>query len=169
MIPVYRTPRDIALKLFREAGRTWKATDLQSMADHLFNFCVTNSSLRDWVMQTKQVQKGDHAFNFAWRAMADGLFGDCADIANASKHLLVLETRIDASQEAVVAIGFDGQPINGSLTMKDVYQIRRPGGELVDLTMFFFKTCRAWEDYFQANKDLGGELPSYIEQLVEYR
>ncbi|MCF5725330.1 hypothetical protein [Pseudomonas syringae] len=53
--------------------------------------------------------------------------------------------------------------------MKDVYQIRRPGGELVDLTMFFFKTCRAWEDYFQANKDLGGELPSYIEQLVEYR
>ncbi|MCF5725331.1 hypothetical protein [Pseudomonas syringae] len=106
MIPVYRTPRDIALKLFREAGRTWKATDLQSMADHLFNFCVTNSSLRDWVMQTKQVQKGDHAFNSAWRAMADGLFGDCADIANASKHLLVLETRIDASQEAVVAIGY---------------------------------------------------------------
>ncbi|MCY1258474.1 hypothetical protein D9M68_47340 [compost metagenome] len=169
MIPVYRTPRDIALKLFREAGRTWKATDLQSMADHLFNFCVTNSSLRDWVMQTKQVQKGDHAFNSAWRAMADGLFGDCADIANASKHLLVLEIRIDASQEAVVAIGFDGQPIDGLLTMKDVYQIRRPGGELVDLTMFFFKTCRAWEDYFQANKDLGGELPSYIEQIVEYR
>ncbi|PBQ09211.1 hypothetical protein SAMN05444062_101424 [Pseudomonas syringae] len=24
MITIYRTPRDIALKLFREAGRTWK-------------------------------------------------------------------------------------------------------------------------------------------------
>ncbi|QHC91355.1 hypothetical protein [Pseudomonas chlororaphis] len=101
--------------------------------------------------------------------MADGLFGDCADTANASKHLLVLETRIDAAQEAVVAIEFDGQPIDGSLTMKNVYQIRRPGGDLVDLTTFFFKTCRAWEEYFQANQDLGGELSSYILQLVEYR
>jgi hypothetical protein len=169
MIPIYRMPRDIALKLFREAGRTWKATDLESMADHLFNFCVTNSSLRDWVMQTKQIAKRDHAFHSSWRAMADGLFGDCADIANASKHLLVLETQIDPSQEAVVAIGLNGQPIAGSMKMKDVYQIRRPGGELVDLTMFFFKTCRAWEDYFLANPDLGGALPSYIEQLIEYR
>lgn len=168
MIPVYRTPRDIALKLFREAGRTWKATDLEAMADHLFNFCVTNSSLRDWIMKTKEVKEGDHAFNHAWRAMADGLFGDCADIANASKHLLVLEIYIDATQEAVVAMGIDGQPIDGSLKMKDVYQIRRPGGELIDLTMFFFKTCQAWEAYFQANPDLGGELPSYIEQFVEY-
>lgn len=33
MITIYRTPRDIALKLFRKAGRTWKVRgDVVSLA-----------------------------------------------------------------------------------------------------------------------------------------
>jgi hypothetical protein len=169
MITIYSSPRDIALKLFREAGRTWKSTDLQDMADHLFNFCVTNSSLRDWVMQAKEIPRTDHGFHTAWRAMADGLFGECADIANASKHSLVLETRIDAAKQEVIAMGPDGNPVAGSLKVKDVYMIRRGNGQLVDLTMFIFKTCTAWESYFEENPDLGQTLPSHAYELVEFR
>lgn len=88
VIPAFKTPRDIALKLFREAGRAWNAGSLEEMGDHLFNFCVTNSSLRGWLLQSKS-EKGDGTFHRAWRAKADGLFGECADIDNASKHLVV--------------------------------------------------------------------------------
>ena len=67
VIPVFQCQRDIALKLFREAGRAWNASTLEEMGDHLFNFCVTNSSLRDWILQSKG-EKGDEAFHSAWRA-----------------------------------------------------------------------------------------------------
>lgn len=104
VIPVFECPRDIALKLFREAGRAWNATTLEEMGDHLFNFCVTNSSLRDWILQSKD-EKGDAAFHSAWREKADGLFGECADIANASKHLVVKPVSVSVGNQKLSALG----------------------------------------------------------------
>lgn len=91
MTTAYKSPRDIALKLFREAGRAWNAENTTDMADHLFNFCVTHVALRDWVMVALELRKEDSDFHENWRPKADGLFGECADIANRSKHLKVVK------------------------------------------------------------------------------
>jgi hypothetical protein len=161
MIPVYQSPRDIALKLFREASRTWGADTPLNMADHLYNFCVTNSSLRDWVSKVEGVPNGDHAFNSTWRAMADGLFGECADIANAGKHFLVKTSgRIAPVEETLVALGPNG-PVEGSEMVRESYELVLQDGRTYDLLMFIHLTCKAWEKYFEESTVLGGPLPEY--------
>ena len=162
LIPVFQAPQDIALKLFREAGRTWNAQSLQPMGDHLFNFCVTNSSLRDWLLQ-KQGVKGDTAFYDFWRARADGLFGECADIANASKHLVVKKTAVTTNTEVLVALGPDGA-IPGSERTRDTFNIVLSNGNTIDLLMFIHKICTEWEEIFSSDPDLPS-LPPYGEFL----
>lgn len=158
LIPVFQTPRDIALKLFREAGRTWNAPNLQSMGDHLFNFCVTNSSLRDWLLQSKGIA-GDHAFFESWRAKANGLFGECADIANASKHLVVKRTEVRAGRENLVGLGPNGV-IEGSEQTRDTFNIFLKTGVTIDLLLFMHKICMEWEKEFLADPDQS-PLPSH--------
>lgn len=162
-IPVFQAPRDIALKLFREAGRTWNARDLESMGDHLFNFCVTSSSLRDWLLQSKGV-KGDNAFHQDWRGKADGLFGVCADIANAAKHLLVLKASVATNTEQLVALGPNGA-IPGSERSRDSFHIVLSTGNTIDLLMFIHKICMAWEETFRADPDQS-PLPAHAEFLL---
>jgi hypothetical protein len=152
VIPVFQCPRDIALKLFREAGRAWNASTLEEMGDHLFNFCVTNSSLRDWILQSKD-EKGDAAFHSAWRAKANGLFGECADIANASKHLVVKSVSVGVGNQKLSALGPNGV-IKGLEKERLAFSIVRSSGEDIDLLMFFFKICRAWEDLFENDPTL---------------
>ena len=150
-IPVFKTPRDIALKLFREAGRMWNAPDLQSMGDHLFNFCVTNSSLRDWLLKSKGIT-GDHVFFESWRAKASGLFGECADIANASKHLVVKKTEVTAVTENLVGLGPNGV-IAGSEQTRETFNIVLSSGITIDLLLFIHKICMEWEGEFSSDPD----------------
>lgn len=162
LIPVFQAPRDIALKLFREAGRVWNARGLQSMGDHLFNFCVTNSSLRDWLLQSKGV-KGDKAFHDLWRARAEGLFGECADIANAVKHLVVKKTAVTTNTELLVAVGPDGA-IAGSERTRDTFNIVLSNGNAIDLLMFIHKICMEWEEVFRTDPEQSS-LPPHGDYL----
>lgn len=163
VIPVFQCSRDIALKLFREAGRAWNADTLEEMGDHLFNFCVTNSSLRDWILQSKG-EKGDAAFHSSWRAKAGGLFGECADIANASKHLVVKSVSVGVGNQKLSALGPEGV-IDGLEKVRSALSIVRSSGEDIDLLMFFFKICRAWEDYFNEDPTVE-DLPFHGEFLL---
>lgn len=169
MIPIFQTPRDIALKLFREAGRAWTAPDLQSMADHLYNFCVTNSSLRDWVLQTKGIVKSDPAFqsfHATWRQRANGHFGECADIANASKHLVVKKAGVGQVREELVALGPYGV-VEGSNKTRDSFEIILSDGSAIDLLMFIHKICSEWESIFSSDSDFTA-LPSHGEFLFSW-
>lgn len=157
-IAALNTPRDMALKLFREAGRAWTAEDAESAGDHLLNFCITNSALRDWVLQHQGHAKRSVAFE-KWRAGAKGYFGECADMANVIKHFEprkkiavlndVLETRI--------ALGPSGA-IEGSEKSHPSFEIVLSSDEKVDLLQFLHQICTVWEDIFRADPTLG-ELP----------
>lgn len=157
-IAALNTPRDMALKLFREAGRAWTAEDAESAADHLLNFCITNSALRDWVLQHQGHPKGSVAFD-KWRLGAKGYFGECADMANVIKHFEsrkkiavlndVLETRI--------ALGPLGA-IEGSETSHPSFEIVLSSDKKVDLLQFLRQICTDWENIFRADPTLG-DLP----------
>lgn len=161
MIPIFQTPADVAYKLFREASRTWNADQPINIADHLINFCVTNSSLRDWVMSRQKIVKGEHSFNSSWRAMADGLFGVCADIANAQKHFLINSKQaIQPIKENLIALGPNG-PIDGTEKTRESFEIVLDDGTNYDILMFLYKICTAWEGYFQEHDILGGKLTEH--------
>jgi hypothetical protein len=161
VISQYRAPRDIAFKLFREAGRAWNADDAQAAADHLFNFCVTNSALRDW-LQVAEGKEQDGTYRQRWRAGAGGLFGECADIANAAKHLLLAQASAQETLQEVIALGPNGH-ISGSERMKETFLIVLRDGSTIDLLGFIYRICTAWEEIFRQN---GDPLPEHGNFLV---
>lgn len=161
VIAALKTPRDMALKLFREAGRTWNAHDMEAMGDHFLNFCVTNSALRDWVMEHKGHAKGSKAFEI-WRSGAKGYFGECADVANVSKHFQIQKKTAlmnEVVEKRVVLTPYG--VIEGSESSHPSFDIVLSDERSIDLLQFLFQICTAWEEIFQADNNLG-ELPSHI-------
>lgn len=152
LISVFRAPHDFALKLFREAGRTWNAEGLQAKADHLLNFCVTNSALRDWVIKTLGISV-DSAWHDQWRARAGGLFGECADIANASKHLAFKKVSVADTTQELITLGLDG-PIHGSGRIVDTFEIILSSGQSHELFLFLHLICSEWGRIFREQAGL---------------
>lgn len=165
VLAAFNTPRDMDLKLFREAGRTWNAEDSESMGDHLLNFCVTNSALRDWVMDQQGHAKGSVAFE-NWRSGANGYFGECADMANVIKHFRLQKktATLNEVMETRIALGPFGA-IEGSATSHPSYEIVLADNRNIDLMQFLFQICTAWEEIFRADPDLG-ELPFHGYSLM---
>ncbi|MFT5766661.1 MAG: hypothetical protein ACI9DH_000478 [Halioglobus sp.] len=165
VLAAFKTPRDMALKLFREAGRTWNPENSESMGDHLLNFCITNSALRDWVMQQQGHVKGSVAFE-NWRSGAKGYFGECADMANVIKHFQLRKKTAVLSEvtAARVALGPYGA-IEGSETAHPSFDIVLGDDRSIDLLQFLFQICTAWEEIFRADPDLG-ELPFHGYSLM---
>ncbi len=157
MIKAFSGPRDIALKLFRECGRTWNSRDLESMGDHLYNFCVTHLSLRDWVIRVEGFGKESlSAYHEQWRLRANGLFGVCADIGNASKHFLIdKKASAGFGVERLVVISPNGL-IDGSGFERGSFVIKIDNG--LEFCMFDFlnKICSEWELIFLG---LPGQVP----------
>ncbi|WP_157062708.1 hypothetical protein [Pseudomonas sp. Q12-87] len=113
-------------------------------------------------MSRQKIVKGEHhSFHSSWRAMADGLFGVCADIANAQKHFLISATpKIEPIEETLTALGPDG-PIDGTQKTRGSFEIALDDGVNYDLLMFLDKICVAWEEYFQEHEVLGGKLTDH--------
>lgn len=160
VLAAFSTPRDMALKLFREAGRTWNGKTFEDMGDHLLNFSITNSSLRDWVMHHQGHAKGSAAYE-SWRSGAKGYLGECADIANVTKHFQLRKktARLNEVEETRVALGPLGA-IEGSESGHPSFEIVLSDGQAIDLLQFLFQICTAWESIFKADSNLG-ELPSH--------
>jgi hypothetical protein len=163
LISAYQSSADIALKLFREAGRAWKTTDQLDMADHLFNFCVTHVSLRDWMAKETNQNVSDNTFSTSWRALGDNLFGVCADIANASKHFAIKKASANSKPEKLVAYTVHGV-VPGLEINRDSFQIDLGDGNQVDLLMFIYKVCMGWEEYYRTDANLP-ELPTHATYL----
>ena len=86
MIPVFYEPRHVLEKTLRECRKLLSETDDLLVADHLFNFCITCHSLRDWVLKHRQItSKGaKKSENTTWDEEAS--LKIAKDIANSSKH-----------------------------------------------------------------------------------
>lgn len=160
VLAAFSSPKDMALKLFREAGRTWNAKTFEDMGDHLLNFSVTNSALRDWVMHHQGHAKGSAAYE-SWRGGAKGYLGQCADIANVTKHFQLRKktATLNEVEETRVALGPFGA-IEGSESSHPSFEIVLSDGKAIDLLQFLFQICSAWESIFKADSSLG-ELPSH--------
>ncbi|CAD2254743.1 hypothetical protein X12_001178 [Xanthomonas arboricola] len=168
VIAALKNPRDMALKLFREAGRTWNAHDMAAMGDHFLNFCETNSALRDWVMEHQGHAKGSKAFE-TWRSEAKGYFGECADLANVSKHFQILKKTAQMNEvvETRVALTPYGV-IEGSESSHPSFDIVLSDERTIDLMQFLFQICTAREEIFQTDTGLG-EIPSHIYAMQALR
>lgn len=87
------SPAALYRKLERESYRAWHASTPLHKADHFFNFCVTATSMRDYVLE--QLNKATEAqrkpYYDAW-AKIPALVA-AAEIANSSKHFVLRDRR----------------------------------------------------------------------------
>lgn len=165
IISVFQKPHDLALKLFREAGRTWNAEGLQYKADHLINFCVTHVALRDWLIESLRIS-ADNAWHEQWRARAGGLFGECIDIANAAKHLVFKKVSVVSATQELITLGPSG-PISGSERTVDTLEIILSNGQSSELLLFLRNICLEWETIFREQAELQ-PLPEHGYFLVRF-
>jgi len=140
-------------KLFREARRVWVAEESIDASDHLFNFCITCLSLRDWVSKYLQLDNvAKDAYQKAWKA--NSYFSMCADIANELKHFGMNPDRktnilgIAEYQQELVALGIDGKVVEGLAKNKTFFKITLEGGKETDLLQLLMFTCKEWESLF---------------------
>jgi len=163
---IYQSPQDIANKLFREAERMLNGRSREDVADHLFNFCVTNTALRDWTFEATKKSKSDNATMTAWRARANGLFGDFADIGNSGKHLHLKAQQATTKHSQMQVVAISGYGIHPELTKnQQTFLIIRPDGTEVDLWKAFYMINQEWQQIFY--DELGTTLPNYFEVIQE--
>lgn len=161
-LSIYQSPTDIALKLFREAGRMLNAKSIEDVADHLFNFCVTNTALRDWTFKTLGKKTSDATAIAAWRAEADNLFGNLADIGNSGKHFSLKPQQAVAQDTVIQTVALSHRGIHPEMTKtQPTFLIVLPDGSESDLWKVFAKVNQAWEEIFQ--RDLNITLPASME------
>lgn len=101
LISTYTSPSDLFMKLLREGTRTLRASDIANKSDHLFNFCVTSISLRDWCISYLKLTGKDKNDFFEMHSKILAL-KYCGDIANSSKHFEIQSDKKYQLQESSI-------------------------------------------------------------------
>ncbi|HCG8765178.1 TPA: hypothetical protein NKB14_004680 [Vibrio parahaemolyticus] len=173
IISEYKVPRDLLEKLAREGARAWKSTNIQDKADHFFNFCITSLSLRDWCIAYLALDGSEKASFYDMHAKNEWL-NYCGSIANSSKHFRLTEGRkssvnsVSSKVSQLVALGFDGQVIEGAETERVSFDIQTPDGEPKDLMVVLFHCVSQWEQVFSDYNIPASKADLKIDMLIEY-
>lgn len=84
-----KSPSDLYAKLEREGYRAFHCDHPMAKADHLYNFCITAHSLRDYFFHDRGIRSKAEKdrFHKLWNAVPELLAA--AEIANTSKHFVL--------------------------------------------------------------------------------
>ena len=161
VISFYQEPKDLFLKLAREGRRAWITDSKEDSADHLFNYCITAHSLRDWCIKYLSIPKNEfHEVCNNYERLQW-----CRDIANSSKHFgLGTEktstvSKVNEIKDELVTITPDGQ-YSSNTQSRDSFIIEKPNGENELLMMFLFYSFSNWEEIFDKY-----QIPRYPDSL----
>jgi hypothetical protein len=81
-----KSPVSLFWKLERESYRAYHARTPLQKADHFYNFCVTASSMRDYMLEHlgKVLPRDQQPYYTAWNSVP--ALEAAAEIANSAKH-----------------------------------------------------------------------------------
>ncbi|WP_397471236.1 hypothetical protein [Rheinheimera sp.] len=150
----YETPCDLLAKLLREGRRVnFSGPGPDDIYDHLFNFCVTAHSLRDWCIKylglTAKAKE-----DFGSRCNKSVYLEYAKDIANSSKHFTLSQDRtssvdtIAKSSHVMVAMGLDGKLLDGHEQTFSSANICLPEREPINSYLFVASVVIEWQRIF---------------------
>ncbi|MCX5727182.1 MAG: hypothetical protein NT030_08515 [Candidatus Saganbacteria bacterium] len=89
LAPTLKTPSDLLNKLAREQYRAFHSRHLLHKADHLYNYCVTASAMRDYIFEYFGIteKKLKEPFEKEWAKSIELVAA--IEIANKSKHFIL--------------------------------------------------------------------------------
>lgn len=150
----YETPCDLLAKLLREGRRVnFSGPSPDDVYDHLFNFCVTAHSLRDWCIKylglTAKAKE-----DFGSRCNQSAYLQYARDIANSSKHFTLSRDRtssvdtVSKSSHVMAAIGLDGKLLDGHEQTFNSANICLPEREPINSYLFVASVVMEWQKIF---------------------
>lgn len=160
-------PKDMLLKLIREANRINFESEGENIKDHFFNFSVTAHSLRDWCFKYQRLESSKKQMNMTWDN--EPFLVVAKDIANSVKHFgislytpniagsaqkntmhVVLRTGSNLAEDIEKAkIDPDFRDENSEESPS--YKIYFTDGSTISLNDYIFKTVLYWIGYFDSN------------------
>ena len=143
-------PLDVLHKLEREMHRAFHHENYTHKLDHLFNFCITSNSIRDYIFQYLQLTKSEKQnYHKVWN---QNLYIKASkDIANGSKHCDIKKIKIinnSVSSITQVLIDDNGVMVTVPLTAPD-YTILIDKKE-VNLYEFTKSVIGFWKVYLES-------------------
>ncbi len=166
LAPTLGTVQDVFHKLRRERHRAFHARDRIHKADHLYNFCITAQSLRDYYKKEQQLscaeaQEHDEAWNQIKVLQA------VKDIANTAKHFRlwkIPETKNVAEGVAGVVDVYHGAAHDFILvpTEGPDYSITFWSGDKYNLWEFLENVESYWKCFLTKNGVTIEEDPHYF-------
>jgi len=136
----FNEPEDMLYKLVRDGRKCHFSKEPMELSDHLFNFCVTGHSLRDWSIK-KMGLSGQPKQDYHDECNKNEYLEYCRDIANSTKHYGLSNgdstvSNIDAKLVDYVSIDIHGNIVPGSESKQNSLNITISDGEEIQLLMF---------------------------------
>ena len=151
----YETPCDLLAKLLREGRRAnFSGPGPDDIYDHLFNFCVTAHSLRDWCIKYLDLT-AKAKDDFGSRCNQSVYLEYARDIANSSKHFTLSRDRtssvdmVSKSSHVMSAIGLDGKLLEGHEQTFNSANICLPEKEPINSYLFVASVVMEWQKIFE--------------------
>lgn len=161
--PTLSKPSDLLLKLKRERRRILHSNDITDRIDHIYNFCITSNSIRDYIFEHLQItsQKKKNIYYDEWNKHS--FLVSCHEISNVVKHYTLknrkgIKKKPKTKRVTKTTIGMvdiyedvDDGKIVRVFTDYNNYEIETMNGEVfsdIDITQ---QVIDYWEKYLQDN------------------
>lgn len=161
--PTLSKPSDLLLKLKRERWRIYHSSDITDRTDHIYNFCITSNSIKDYIFQHLQITSGKEKSIYYDEWNKHSFLVSCHEISNVVKHYTLknrkgIIKKPKTKRVTKTTIGMfdiyedvnDGK-IETRFTHYDNYEIETMNDEVFSDIDFTKKVIDYWEKYFQDN------------------
>lgn len=161
--PTLSRPSDLLSKLKRERRRILHSDDITDRTDHIYNFCITSNSIRDYIFEHLQItsEKEKSIYYDEWNKHS--YLVSCHEISNVVKHYTLRnkkgkEKKLKTKRVTNTTTGMveyyedvnDGNIVK-IFTDYNNYEIETMNGEVFSDIDFTKKVIDYWKKYLQNN------------------
>ena len=160
--PTLSKPSDLLSKLKRERYRIIHSTNILDRSDHIYNFCITSNSIKDYIFEYLSITPDDEErrkiYHNEWNEHS--ILVSCKEISNTVKHFILRDKkgkekeqktkRMTKTTIEMMEVYEDNQDkIFRINTIYDNYEIETMNNEVFSDVEFTDKVIDYWEKHFQ--------------------
>ncbi|MHB8138001.1 MAG: hypothetical protein ACYDGO_06375 [Smithellaceae bacterium] len=157
--PTLSKPSDVLSKLKRERWRINQSEDIIDRSDHIYNFCITSNSIKDYIFEHLQITSKEekNIYHNEWNKHS--YLVSCHEISNVVKHYTLRDKKgikkkpktKRMTNTTIEMIDFYEDDQGGCFKIHknyDNYEIETMNNEVFSDLDFTHKVIDYWEKYF---------------------
>lgn len=158
--PTLSKPSDLLSKLKRERKRIIHSTNILDRSDHIYNFCITSNSIKDYIFEYLSItsKKERDIYHDEWNEHS--ILVSCREISNTVKHYILRNKKGNKKEQKTKRMTKTTIEMNEFYednhdnilrinTNYDNYEIETMNNEVFSDVEFTDKVIDYWGKYFQ--------------------